>query len=144
MVIYDPLEDIVLNYAYLTDFSRYVLPVLAVTILVLCLAALLRRHPQPLGNVKIHDSGTKEDYILTSRETSLGSHKDCDIVLKYPTVSKHHAVIICGKDGWYIKKTGREDKPVIVNGKKIEKTSMLTSGDKISLGEAVLYFDNTL
>lgn len=121
--------------------SRFALPVLAVIILGLCLAALLRRKPQSLGNVQIFNAKTGEAFVLTSRETSLGSHKNCDIRIDDASVSKQHAVIICGKDGWYIKGI-RGDSPVFVNGSPADKTELLKAGDKIRLGDITLVFQN--
>lgn len=123
------------------EFSRYILPGLAVIILGLCLAALLSRRPQSLGPVQIINMNNGDSFPLTARETSLGRHKNCDIVLNYPTVSRQHAVIICGKDGWYITCISASS-PVTVNKKEIEKKQMITSGDKIELGEVRLLFEN--
>ena len=120
---------------------RYAMPILAVIILALCIKALLRRRPQSLGEVLIINNNTGEAFPLTSRETSLGLHKNCDIVLNYKDVINEHAVIICGKDGWYIRKVSN-DAPVSVNGKEIETLSLLQSGDIITLGKITLTFRN--
>ena len=89
---------------YLREFSGYVLPPLALVILGLCLGALLSRRNQDLGKIRIVNTANGDVFPITGRETSLGRHKNCDIVLNYETVSKQQAVIICKKDGWYIKK----------------------------------------
>lgn len=133
-----------MDYDTLIELSRYILPALAVIILGLCLAALLRRRPQSLGEVQIINTVTGDDYPLTSRETSLGRHKNCDIVLNYPTVSRQHAVIICGRDGWYIKGVSRSGAPVVVNGQEVLKSQLLKTGDRISLGEITLTFENRI
>lgn len=133
-----------MNFDNLIEFSRYALPILAVIVLGLCLAALLRRRPQYLGEVQIINTATRDSFPLTSRETSLGRHKNCDIILNYPTVSRQHAVIICGKDGWYIKGINNSDSKVFINGNPIEKKQMIKTGDKIKLGEVTLIFDNRI
>ena len=130
-----------MDISYILPYARYALPILAVLILGFCLAPLLRRKPQPLGNVMIYDPYSKEVYPITARETSIGRHKDCDITLDLPTVEKQHAVIICGKDGWYIKGLGK-DSPVFINGIKAEKSTLISTGDEIILGEATLIFSN--
>lgn len=123
------------------ETAHYMLPVLAVAVLILCFSALFKRRPVSLGKAKLINTVNSDVYPLISRETSVGSHKNCDIILNYPTVSKVHAVIICAKDGWYI--TGiRSGTDVIVNGKLIEKKSLLVSGDKITLGSINLIFEN--
>lgn len=121
--------------------SRYSLPVLAVAILALCLSALLKRRAPSLGRARLVNTVNGDSFPLVSREASIGRHKNCDIVLNYPTVSRQHAVIVCAKDGWYITgvKSGSE---VLVNGKSASKKEYLKTGDKISLGSITLIFEN--
>ncbi len=123
------------------EAAHYMLPVLAVAVLVLCISALFKRRPASLGKARLVNTVNADVFPLVSRETSIGRHKNCDIILNYPTVSRIHAVIICAKDGWYI--TGiRSDTPVIVNGNPVEKKSLLKTGDKITLGSINLIFEN--
>ena len=123
----------------LTDIMRYSLPILAIIILALCVMALLRRRSPWLGNVQLINTVNADNYMITSRETSIGSFKDCDIILNYPTISRHHAVISCGRDAWYIKPITKDD-VVLVNGGRIEKQTVITAGDKITLGKIDLLF----
>ncbi len=123
----------------LADLMRYSLPVLAIVILALCVMALLRRRSQSLGNVQLINTINGDSYSITSRETSIGSFKDCDIILNYPTVSKHHAVITCGRDAWYITPVTK-DNTVSVNGTAIGKHTIITAGDKITIGKIDLLF----
>ncbi len=123
----------------LTDIMRYSLPILAIIILALCVMALLRRRSPSLGNVQLINTVNADNYMITSRETSIGSFKDCDIILNYPTISRHHAVISCGRDAWYIKPVTKDD-VVLVNGGRIEKQTVITAGDKITLGKIDLLF----
>jgi pSer/pThr/pTyr-binding forkhead associated (FHA) protein len=123
----------------LTDIMRYSLPILAIIILALCVMALLRRRSPSLGNVQLINTVNADNYMITSRETSIGSFKDCDIILNYPTISRHHAVISCGRDAWYIKPITKDD-IVLVNGGRIEKQTVITAGDKITLGKIDLLF----
>jgi pSer/pThr/pTyr-binding forkhead associated (FHA) protein len=126
---------------FIVEIARYALPVTAVIILALCSVALLRRKPQSLGKVQIVNTHTGDVFPLTGRETSLGRHKNCDIILNYPSVSRQHAVIVCARDGWYIKEIGKGS-PVMINGRQAEKTALLKSGDRIKLGEVTLVFKN--
>ncbi len=128
---------------FVLTISRYALPILAVVILALCSVALLRRQPQSLGEVMLVNTINGDCFELTSREASIGRHKSCDIILNYPSVSRQHAVISCGKDAWYIK-TIKQDAPIRVNSKEIEKIQMLKTGDKIKLGEVTLIFQNNV
>ncbi len=123
------------------EAAHYMLPVLAVAVLVLCISALFKRRPASLGKARLVNTVNADVFPLVSRETSIGRHKNCDIILNYPTVSRIHAVIICAKDGWYI--TGiRSDTQVIVNGNPVEKKALLKTGDKITFGSINLIFEN--
>ena len=128
---------------FVLTLSRYALPILAVIILALCSVALLRRKPQSLGEVMLVNTINGDCFELISREASIGRHKSCDIILNYPSVSRQHAVITCGKDAWYIR-TIKQDSPVRVNSKEVEKKQMLKTGDKIRLGEVTLVFQNNV
>ncbi len=123
----------------ISEISRYALPILTVIILALSVAALLRRkNPQPV-NVRLINTVNGDSYDITGRETSVGTFKDCDIIIDYPTIAKHHAVIKCGKDSWYIIPLS-PDFPVYVNSSEIKKSAIITAGDKITLGKIDLLF----
>ncbi len=123
------------------EYTRYALPVLAVIILSLCLVPLLKRKPASLGKVMIYNTVNDEVYPITARETSIGRHKDCDITIDRPSVSRQHAVIVCGKDGWYIKGLNK-DSPLFVNGEQVQKSRLISSGDEIIVGDCLLIFNN--
>lgn len=125
----------------LMSFSRIAMPVLAGLIFLLCISALFKRRPVSLGNARLIDSETGEDYPLTRRETSLGRNKNCDVVLDEATVSRLHAVVVCAKDGWYVADT-KSQAGVRINGKKIEKKAYIKTGDAITLGAVTLFFEN--
>lgn len=126
---------------FVLRISHYALPVLAVAVLLLCLSPLLKRKPPSLGKARLTNSVNGDVYPLVSRETSIGRHKNCDIILNYPTVSRICAVIICSKSGWYITKVKSETE-VLINGKALEKKELLKTNDKITLGSITLIFDN--
>ena len=126
---------------FVLRISHYALPVLAVAVLLLCLSPLLKRKPPSLGKARLINTVNGDEYPLVSRETSIGRHKNCDIILNYPTVSRVCAVIICAKTGWYVTKVKSETE-VIINGKPLEKKELLKTKDKITLGDITLIFDN--
>jgi pSer/pThr/pTyr-binding forkhead associated (FHA) protein len=126
---------------FVLRISHYTLPVLALAILILCFSALFRRRVPSLGKTKLINTVNGDSFPIVSRETSIGRHKNCDIILNYPTVSRMHAVIICAKDGWYISAI-RSGSEVLVNGKKITKKEFLKTGDKITIANINLIFDN--
>ena len=126
---------------FVLQISHYSLPVLALAVLTLCILALLKRRPSSLGSAKLINTVNGDIFPLICRETSIGRHKNCDIILNYPTVSRVCAVIICTKSGWYITKVKSETE-VLVNGKALEKKELLKTNDKITLGSITLIFDN--
>ena len=128
-------------YAFVMGAGRYILAVIAVIILGLCLAALLGRKSRKPMNVGIYNPETDETYPVVSREASIGRHKNCDIILNYPAVSRFHAVISCGRDGWYLKPLGNDSR-TLVNGAEVEKTALLPDGSKITFGNVNVYFVN--
>ena len=126
---------------FVLRISHYSLPVLAVAVLLLCLSPLLKRKPPSLGKARLINNSNGDEFPLVSRETSIGSHKNCDIILDFPCVSGICAVIICAKNGWYITKVKSETE-VKINGKTPAKKELLKTNDKISLGNITLTFDN--
>lgn len=126
---------------FVLQISHYSLPVLALAVLIMCISALLKRKAPSLGSAKLINTVNGDVFTLVCRETSIGRHKNCDIILNYSTVSRTHAVIVCSKGGWYITSI-KSDTEVFVNGKKIEKKESLKTGDKITLGNITLIFDN--
>jgi pSer/pThr/pTyr-binding forkhead associated (FHA) protein len=126
---------------FVLRISHYALPLLAVAVLALCLSALLKRRAPSLGEARLINTVNGDSFPLVSRETSIGRHKNCDIILNYPTVSRLGAIIVCTKNGWYI--TGvNSEADVLINGKKPEKKELLKTGDKITFGSISLIFDN--
>lgn len=121
--------------------SHYMLPLLAVVILLLCFSALFKRRQPPLGRARLVNTANGDSFLLTTRETSIGRHKTCDIILNYPTVSRVQAVIVCSNKGWYITGVGSVS-GVAVNGKRIEKKEFLKTGDRITLANINLIFEN--
>ena len=126
---------------FVLEISHYSLPVLGLAVLILCFIALIRRKCPPLGKTKLINTVNGDVFPLVSREASIGRHKNNDIVLNYPTVSRTHAVIVCSKNGWYITEI-RSASEVLVNGNPVEKKAFLKTGDKITLGNITLIFDN--
>ena len=126
---------------FVLRISHYALPVLAVAVLLLCLSPLLKRKPASLGKARLINTVNRDEYPLVSRETSIGRHKNCDIILNYPEVSRVCAVIVCAKTGWYITRV-KSETTVMVNGKALEKKELLKTNDKITLGNITLIFDN--
>jgi hypothetical protein len=61
----------------------------------------------------------------------IGRHRDCDIVIVAPTVSRRHALVRATRDGADLLPLGRV--PIEVNGKAADRLRELAHGDTIAL-----------
>ena len=67
--------------------------------------------------------------------TTLG-RDDCDVVLSDPEVSRRHAVVAEGPDGFTIEDLGSTN-GTWVNGERIERRERLRAGDELRFGNTV-------
>ncbi len=128
--------------AFIVSFGRWILPVIALYIIIGCGASLVR------GNKKVGtigyliNSANGDEIPLISYETSIGRSNSCDIVLAYTTVSRFHAVVAKRHGEWLVfdtnSKTGTfvgEDR--VPNG---SKGAVIKNGDTIIFGNAAFKF----
>ena len=133
--------------SYVTFIIRFILPVLALIILIRCIRSLFREKSELeiWGQLRL-PNGTLLD--LNYWENIIGRAKSSDVYMEYATISRNHAALNRDDKGnWRLfdieSKTG-----VVVNGKKIESDDGIPvkSGDAIELGGVQLIFvaaDNT-
>ena len=118
---------------------RYVLSVLAISVILNCVWSLIRVKPERKIYAVLVDMGNKREYPLTMYENAIGRKKSLDIVFDNTTVSRGHAVIALRKDGFYVfdteSKTG-----VYVNSEKIDRKAKLKNEDVIAFGTAIMKF----
>jgi len=126
---------------------RFILPVLAIIIIVRCFRSLFREKSESEIWAQLRlPNGSIVD--LNFWENTIGRAKTSDVFLNYPTVSRNHAALIRDdKAKWRIYDV-ESGSGVVVNGKKIkdEKGVPVETGDKIELGGVNLSFiaaDNT-
>lgn len=112
--------------------ARYILPLLALVVLVRCAKSLLLFEKEP--EVWAWLSGPADTRLaITHWETLLGRAKSCDVVLDYPTISRSHAVLTRYDDGsWTISDIGSKG-GILVNGKPVSM-EVIEFNDVISLG----------
>ncbi len=72
-------------------------------------------------------------------ENSIGRSKLSDIVINLPFISRSHAVLSYGENGWTVTDLASKG-GVKVNGVKIEKTGRVAFGDSISFATAEFQF----
>lgn len=114
-------------------YLRYIMLAIVLYIVVRMLLALFfKKTTDPLRG-KLVNTVTHEEISLYDRETSLGRHKTCDIILPFDTISRLHAVIAYRSKGFMIFDTFSKS-GVSVNGKKINGKSCVKHGDVIGIG----------
>lgn len=119
---------------------RYVAPMLALVILWRCAKPLLRfrREPETWGWLSMPDG---QQVPVTHWESVIGSANSSDIILKFPTVSKNHAVLTRYDDGsWSITDIGGKN-GVYVNGTRVN-LSAVNYGDVVSVGGVELTLES--
>jgi hypothetical protein len=70
----------------------------------------------------------------------IGRSRDCDIVLSDSNVSRRHAEIELGDQGWTVRDLGSTN-GILVNGRRAEGSVPLHGGDRIELGTSQLLFE---
>lgn len=82
-------------------------------------------------------SGTEREVEIAKTPFTLGRQSDNDLVLLDNRISRHHATILRGPEGYQIEDAGSRH-GTLVNGERVS-TVVLNSGDQINLGVADAY-----
>lgn len=111
---------------------RYAAPILALLILWRCIQPLLRfrKEPEIWAWLLMPDG---QQLPVTHWENIIGRAKSSDIRVKFPTVSRSHAVLTRYDDGSWSLTDVASKGATILNGEEI-KASAIHYGDTISLG----------
>jgi FHA domain-containing protein len=70
----------------------------------------------------------------------IGRSRDCEIAIDDAGISRHHAEIRPGADGWTIEDRGSTN-GVLINGQAVGGPQQLQPGDRIELGSTDLVFE---
>jgi hypothetical protein len=71
---------------------------------------------------------------------TIGRSRDCDIVLDDAGISRRHAEIRPGPEGWTLADLGSTN-GVLVNGQGVEGAQPLHPGDRVELGSTEIVFE---
>ncbi len=71
---------------------------------------------------------------------TVGRSRDCDVVLDDAGISRQHAELRPGPDGWTVADLGSTN-GVRVNGAQVRGVQLLRSGDRVELGSTELVFE---
>lgn len=112
--------------------ARWLLPILAVIILVRCAVSLLKwpKEPEVWAYLTL-PNGSR--IPVKHWENLIGRGKRSDILLNYPTVSRTHAVLTRNGDGtWNIDAVGKNG--ALINDCQVEHKAVIRYGDVLNLG----------
>jgi pSer/pThr/pTyr-binding forkhead associated (FHA) protein len=70
----------------------------------------------------------------------IGRSRDCDIVLDDAGISRRHAELRPGDDGWTVTDLGSTN-GLRVNGQPISGARLLCAGDRLELGSTEIVFE---
>lgn len=124
---------------YITCVIRWILPFLAVIILLRCALSMLRGKPESevWGWLSLPD-GTRAP--LCHWENIIGRSKTCDVAVDVPTVSRTHAAVIRDDKGnWRIINLGSKG-GVMAGGKKVPVSALIHNGTVLKLADVELVF----
>jgi hypothetical protein len=71
---------------------------------------------------------------------TIGRSRDCEILLEDAGISRHHAEIRPGAEGWTIEDLGSTN-GVLLNGSKVRGGETLQPGDRLELGSTEIVFE---
>lgn len=125
--------------APVTTVMRYLIPIIAVMIVLEIIYILLRnrRKPAPMAYLDLGSTGDRIDILFY--ENSIGRSKVNDIILLDPSTSRFHAVLSLRRNGWIITDLGSKS-GLLVNGTKVEKVAVVRQGDVITMGSTEITF----
>lgn len=89
--------------------------------------------------VQVHPLDLEQNRVqLSTQEVTLGRSELCGVVLDDDSVSRQHASISCGPNGYEISDLGSTN-GVLVNDQLVEN-QLLRTGDRIQLGQRIFRF----
>lgn len=120
-------------FPVLTFLIRFLLPALAVIIVLRCARSLLREDYEP--EVWAHLSLPNGSRVaLYHWENVIGRAKSCDVVLNYPVLSRSHCALIRDAAGRWKATDLRSKGGVTINGKHVSESAEVFEGDVLGMG----------
>jgi pSer/pThr/pTyr-binding forkhead associated (FHA) protein len=83
---------------------------------------------------------TGQSFPLEQSAVTIGRSAENDLVLREQGVSRRHARIQRGSQGWMLSDLGSTN-GTYVNGRKLASAYVLRTGDRVTIGGAVLLFE---
>lgn len=123
----------------ITQAIKYIVPILAIWILIRCSKSLLKikRTSEVWARFKMPDGS----FIpVTHWECLIGRSKSSDIILNFPSVSRNHVVITRKNEGLWTVTDLKSKGGTFVNDAAVDGTAQLTYGDILNVGGVKLVF----
>ena len=98
-----------------------------------------RRVESPRRDSRVLLVGEDKRTVITGDQFVIGRSRECDLVLDDPNVSRRHAELRRGDDGWVVQDLGSTN-GIKLNGKR-SRGGRLNPGDEITLGVSRLTFE---
>ncbi len=92
-----------------------------------------------LGYLKFRDEPERDPVSITTASMRIGRHRDNDLRLEDPSISRHHAEVHRRRDGSFSINDLDSLNGIYVNDKQV-KSSALAEGDSIEVGDVRLRF----
>lgn len=92
-----------------------------------------------LANLQFGAGGSRGTYPISKTAVRIGRGSDNDLTLKNDSVSRHHAEILCKRDGSFVITDLDSGNGVFVNDEEVTQKE-IQSGDKIEIGEVTFTF----
>tara|TARA_R110002111_G_scaffold168038_1_gene233823 strand:- start:89986 stop:91668 length:1683 start_codon:yes stop_codon:yes gene_type:complete len=86
-------------------------------------------------------AGQAVSYSLSSEETVIGRHPDCQVQLDSNMVSRRHAQVVGEGQKFYVEDLGSGN-GTFLNGKKIEGRTLLAHEDRLKVGPILFRFES--
>ena len=132
-----------MSFIWVTTISRWVLPLIALALVLVCGFALTRENKKTGAIGYLINTANSDRMTLRFAETSIGRSNTCDIVLNYNTVSRFHAVIAYRNGKWILFDTNSKT-GTMVNKDRIVDKKYLENGDVLIFGNAMFKFFDEL
>ncbi|TWT50343.1 Phosphoserine phosphatase RsbU [Rubripirellula amarantea] len=84
-------------------------------------------------------SGDDSRFELSDRETTMGRHPDCSIVVDAGAVSRYHAKISASNSGFMVEDSGSRN-GTFLNGQMLTTPTLLRDGDRIRVSDVEFVF----
>ena len=125
-----------------TFFVQMILFCLLFLVLLISVVSLFVKPAKRTIRASLVDASNGHIVDISKSETSIGRAKACDVVISDISVSRFHAVLSKRSTGWMIFDTNSTS-GIRLNGKKIEKKSILKDGDSLLFGKSEYVFYST-